>query len=102
MANNRNIEERRDAHDTAKSVGNYLKIYFEKGEGVRLGESCVASLRVHELGKLKGHVKVFSNQDAGQVILDYIDPGKIVNLNVFHKPGVIDPRLVAQRIWAAD
>ncbi|NLB18761.1 MAG: VWA domain-containing protein [Syntrophomonadaceae bacterium] len=101
MANNRNIEERRDAHDTAKSVGNYLKIYFEKGEGVRLGESCVASLRVHELGKLKGHVKVFSNQDAGQVILDYIDPGKIVNLNVFHKPGVIDPRLVAQRIWAA-
>jgi len=101
MKNYRNIEERRDAHNTAKSVGNYLKIYFEKSEGVRLGESCVASLRVHEVGKLKGHVKIFSNQDAGQIILDYIDPGKIVNLNVFHKPGIIDPRLVARKIWAA-
>lgn len=102
MANGRSHEERQDAYNTAKSIGNYLNMYFEKGEGVRLGESCVASLKVHEVGTvLKGHVKIFTNQDAGQTLLEYIEPEKVVNLNVFHKPGVLDPCAVGLKIWSA-
>lgn len=102
MTNGRNHEERLDAHNTAKSIGNYLHLYFQKGEGVRLGESCVVSLRAHEVATvLKGHVKIFTNQDAGQTLLDYIDPEMVVNLNVFHKPGVLDPCAVAVKIWSA-
>lgn len=102
MTNGRSHEERQDAYNTAKSIGNYLNLYFEKGEGVRLGESCVVSLKAHELGTvLKGHVKIVTNQDAGQELLEYIDPEMVVNLNVFHKPGILDPSAVALKIWSA-
>jgi len=102
MTNGRSHEERQDAYNTAKSIGNYLHLYFEKGEGVRLGESCVVSLKAHEVATvLKGHVKILTNQDAGQTMLDYIDPEMVVNLNVFHKPGVLDPCAVAIKVWSA-
>lgn len=81
-------------------VGNYLNIYFGQEQGVRLGESCVVSLKVHKVveGK-KGQVKILTNQDAGQVYLDYIDPGQVVHLDVFHEPGMVDPKEVAKRIF---
>ena len=102
MGNGRSLEERKESYNTAKTIGNYLGLYFDKGEGVRLGESSVVSLKVHEVGTvLKGHVKILTNQDAGQELLEYIDPGMVVHLNVFHRPGILDPCAVALKIWAA-
>ncbi|MGE5422423.1 MAG: vWA domain-containing protein [Ignavibacteriales bacterium] len=96
------LYDRREAYEAAKAIGNFLNLYFSKEQGVRLGESCVASLKAHGQGAgLKGHIKVLINRDAGQYYLDYIDPGMVVNLNVCHKSGVVDPRKAALKIWAA-
>jgi len=102
VSTKRSHEERLEAYETAKSIGNYLGLYFERGQGVRLGDSCVVSLKDHEVAAVvRGHVKVLTNRDAGQVLLDYIDPQMVVNLNVFHGPGIPDPCVVAQKIYSA-
>ncbi|MGE5545116.1 MAG: vWA domain-containing protein [Bacillota bacterium] len=94
--------DRKEAFHTSSVVGNYLNIYFGQEQGVRLGESSVVSLKVHQLvpGR-KGQVKILTNRDAGQCFLEYIDPGQVVHLSVFHQQGTIHPREVAKRIFAA-
>ena len=63
MTTGRSHEERLEAYETAKSIGNYLGLYFDRGQGVRLGESCVVSLKDHEVAAVvRGHVKVLTNR----------------------------------------
>ena len=39
------------------------------------------SLKDHEVAAVvRGHVKVLTNRDAGQVLLDYIDPQMVLTL----------------------
>ncbi|MGE5416381.1 MAG: vWA domain-containing protein [Acidobacteriota bacterium] len=91
-----------DAFEASQFIGNYLNIYLPQEQGVRLGECAVVSLKAHQVEtKRKGIVKILTNHDAGQHYLDYIDPGKLVNLSVFHKPGTVDPVKVATYIYHA-
>ena len=96
--------DRKEAFNTSSVVGNYLNIYFGQEQGVRLGESAVVSLKLHQVvpGR-KGQVKILTNRDAGQCLLEFIDPGQVVHLSVFHQRGIIHPREVAKRIfWAIE
>lgn len=95
-------QDKREPFHTTSVIGNYLNMYFSQGQGVRLGESSVVSLKVHQVvpGR-QGHVKILTNRDAGQTLLDYIDPGQVVHLDVFHQIGTVNPRKVAQRIFHA-
>ncbi|MGE5396140.1 MAG: vWA domain-containing protein [Chitinophagales bacterium] len=96
--------DKREGFNASGVVGNYLNIYFSQEQGVRLGESCVVSLKAHQIDhSRKSTVKVLTNRDAGQRYLDFIDPGQVVHLDVFHKPGTVNPRNVAKRIfWAIE
>jgi len=91
---------RKEVFDTSSVIGNYLRIYFGQEQGVRLGESGVVSLKEHQVvpGR-KGQVRILTNRDAGQCFLDYIDPGRVVHLSVFHQRGSICPKEVAKRIF---
>jgi magnesium chelatase subunit D len=90
----------------AASVGNYLNLYFGQNQGVRLGESTVVSRRAHARmpeKRVKGQIKILTNRDAGKHYLDYVEDDQIVHVDVYHKPGEIDPRAVARVIfWALD
>lgn len=92
--------------DKAASVGNYLSLYFGQNQGVRLGESTVASRRAHAKmpeKRVKGQIKILINRDAGKTYLDYVDGDQIVHIDVYHQVGEIDPRDVARVIfWALD
>jgi len=94
--------DRRESFNTSSVIGNYLNIYFGQEQGVRLGEAGVVSLKVHRVvPNRKGQVRILTNLDAGQYFLDFIDPGQVVHLSVFHQPGSVHPRDVARRIFQA-
>ncbi|WP_054695428.1 vWA domain-containing protein [Syntrophomonas palmitatica] len=92
--------------DKAASVGNYLNLYFGQNQGIRLGESTVVSRRAHARmpeKRVKGQIKILTNKDAGKTYLDYVDVDQIVHIDVYHRPGEIDPRDVARVIfWGLD
>ncbi|HEX3010725.1 MAG TPA: magnesium chelatase, partial [Syntrophomonadaceae bacterium] len=88
--------------DRAVAVGNYLSLYFGQNQGVRLGESCVASRKAHARmpeKRVKGQIKILLNRDAGKTYLDFVDVNQVVHLDIYHKPGGIDPRDVARAIF---
>ncbi|HOQ09479.1 MAG TPA: VWA domain-containing protein [Syntrophomonadaceae bacterium] len=90
--------------DKAASVGNYLSLYFGQNQGVRLGESTVVSRKAHARlpeKRIKGQIKILLNRDAGKTYLDYVDADQIVHIDVYHKPGYIDPRDAARAIFYA-
>ena len=90
--------------DKAASVGNYLNLYFGQNQGVRLGESTVASTKVHARmpeKRIKGQLKILVNRDAGKVFLDFVEEGRVVHIDVYHRPGKIDPRELARAIYSA-
>jgi len=90
--------------DKAASVGNYLNLYFGQNQGVRLGESTVASCKAHARmpeKRVKGQLKILVNRDAGKVFLDFVEEGRVVHIDVYHRPGGIDPRNIARAIFAA-
>lgn len=87
---------------TASSVGNYLSLYLGQNQGVRLGESIVVSRKAHSRmpeKRIKGQIKILINRDAGKSYLDYIDADQVVHIDVYHKPGEIDPSDVARAIF---
>ncbi len=92
--------------DKAASVGNYLNLYFGQNQGIRLGESTVVSRKAHARmpeKRVKGQIKILINKDAGKTYLDYVDVDQIVHIDVYHRPGEIDPRDVARVIfWGLD
>jgi magnesium chelatase subunit D len=96
--------EERTRIDKAASVGNYLSLYFGQDQGVRLGESTVVSRKGHARmpeKRVKGQIKILLNRDAGKSYLDYVEADQVVHIDIYHRPGIIDPRMVAQAIFNA-
>lgn len=85
-------------------TANYLNTYFAKEQGVRLGESAVVSLKAHQVRpRQKGVVRILVNCDAGQTYLDYLEPGEVVHLDVFHGPGELSLKDLARHMtWAIE
>lgn len=90
----------------ATTVGNYLSLYLGQDQGVRLGESTVVSRKAHARmpeKRIKGQIKILTNRDAGKSYLDFVDLDQVVHIDVYHKPGDIDPCDVAKSIfWSLD
>ncbi len=90
--------------DKTASVGNYLSLYFSQNQGIRLGESTVVSLKAHAKmpeKRIKGQIKILLNRDAGKTYLDFVDKDQVVHIDVYHKPGKINPIEVAKAIFSA-
>lgn len=88
--------------DKAVAVANYLALYFGQEQGVRLGESSVISRKAHARmpeKRIKGQIKILTNRDAGKTYLDFVDTDQVVHIDVYHKPGEIDAKIVAQAIF---
>ncbi len=88
--------------DKAVSVGNYLSLYFGQDQGVRLGESTVTSRKAHAKmpeKRVKGQIQILLNRDAGKTYLDFVDVDQVVHIDVYHKPGEVDPKIIAQAIY---
>lgn len=88
--------------DKAASVGNYLALYLGQNQGIRLGESVVVSRKAHAKmpeKRIKGQIKILLNRDAGKTYLDFVDIDQVIHIDIYHKPGEIDPKLVAQAIF---
>ncbi len=90
----------------ATTVGNYLSLYLGQDQGVRLGDSIVVSRKAHSRMPekyIKGQIKILTNRDAGKTYLDFVDLDQVVHIDIYHKPGDIDPRDVAKSIfWSLD
>ncbi|MEA4925142.1 MAG: VWA domain-containing protein [Syntrophomonadaceae bacterium] len=88
----------------ATAVANYLNLYMGQDQGVRLGDSVVVSTKAHApmpQKKIKGQIEILVNCDAGKTYLNCLDEDQIVHIDVYHKPGEIDPREVARAIFRA-
>lgn len=84
------------------ALGNYLKMYFNKNQGVRIGETAVVSRRLHKKGpRVFPHIQILIELDAGQVFSKCTEPNRAVHIDVYHEPAQIRAVPVARRIWAA-
>jgi magnesium chelatase subunit D len=91
----------RDERHQRLTLESYLKAYFHKNQGVRLGETTVISQKVHSNDPATpGIIKIYTDQDAGQVYMKTEDENRVLHMDVFHEPASLDPVYVARRIWA--
>lgn len=90
----------RDERHQRLTLENYLKAYFHKNQGVRLGETTVVSQKVHANDPTTpGVIRIYTDQDAGQVYMKAGDTNQVLHMDVFHEPASLDPIYVARRIW---
>jgi len=88
--------------DNATMIGNYLSIYFDKEQGVRLGESTVVSLKAHaQVPGRRGQVRILLNRDAGKTYRGFVDTGQVVHIDVHHGPGAFDVVYLARKMLKA-
>jgi magnesium chelatase subunit D len=72
------------------------------GWGARVGETSVASLRVHTLDPVRpGLVTVLADRDAGRTFYGRRLPDEVLHIDVFHAVGEVDCRLAASAVRAA-
>ena len=72
------------------------------GWGARIGETAVASLRVHTLDPARpGTVTVVADRDAGRTFYGRRLPDEILHIDIFHAIGDVDCRLAAGAVRGA-
>ncbi|MGB9839945.1 vWA domain-containing protein [Thermovenabulum sp.] len=70
---------------------------FKKGNGVRIGETCCASKRVHVISPEKPQVvKVIKNQDAGVIFYRREKENEIIHLDIFHEVKEVNVKMLAK------
>jgi len=98
------MDRRTESDSSARRahLANYLKTYFDKQQGVRLGETAVVSRRVHKKSRRKfPHVQILIEQDAGKAFLQLGEPEQAVHIDVYHEPAEIQLFPLARRLWRA-
>jgi magnesium chelatase subunit D len=84
------------------ALGNNLRLFLGRNQGVRVGESAVVSRRVHQPHPQDPRrVKVLIEQDAGKTFCGFNEPEQAVHIDVYHDPATIEIQPAARRIWAA-
>lgn len=79
-----------------------LRSLIREDRGARLGESTVASRKMHTIDPARPEeVTVLANVDAGQAFYHRQKPGEVFHLDVFHACGEVDHRLVAEKLRQA-
>jgi len=88
-----------DFFDRAKVAAAHLSQAFRQNKGVRIGESTVASQKMHTYLPDKPQVvQVLYNVDAGQVFYRRENPGEVCHLDIFHECGLVDHHQVAKAL----
>ncbi|NPV92954.1 MAG: VWA domain-containing protein [Firmicutes bacterium] len=89
-------------YDNWVTLANYLKTYFNKNQGVRLGETAVVSRRVHQKSPRSfPHVKILIEQDAGKVLMKLSEAEQVVHIDVYHEPAGVSLPYMARKLWHA-
>lgn len=84
------------------SAAEYLAESVRCHKGVRIGESTVASKKMHTFTPAKPEeVVVIKSSDAGQAFYQRKEPGEVFHLDVFHQCGLVDHRKVAAAVKKA-
>ena len=84
------------------ALGNNLRLFLGRNQGVRVGESAVVSRRVHQpYPRDPRRIQVFVEQDAGKTFSGLTEPDQVVHLDVYHDPAEIAALPIARKIWAA-
>lgn len=60
---------------------------FQKGRGVRIGESSIASTKLHMFDIYKGMAIVVKNRDVGMWHFKESVEGRLVHIDTYHSPG---------------
>lgn len=96
MANENSMAARQVA------LGNNLRLFLGRNQGVRVGESAVVSRRVHQTHPQDPRkIRVLVEQDAGKTFCGFNEPDQAVHIDVYHDPAKLEILPVARRIWAA-
>jgi len=83
-------------------LGSVLAECFERDRGARIGESAVASKRLHTFDPRTPEVlRVVTDADAGQVFYHRSGSREIIHLDVFHQVAELDHRAVARAVVRA-
>ena len=91
--------ERSERHQRM-TLENYLSAYFKENQGVRLGETTVISHKVHGNDpQSPGEIQIYTDQDAGRYYLNNSKNNRILHMDVFHEPAIINPVHIARRVW---
>lgn len=84
------------------AIGNNLRLFLGRNQGVRVGESAVVSRRVHQPHRPDPRrIRVLIEQDAGKTFCGLSEPEQAVHIDVYHDPALIEVKPIARRIWAA-
>lgn len=79
-----------------------LRGVLGRGHGARIGETAVASLKVHTIDAARpAEVRVLTGSDAGRVFYGRREAGEVVHLDIFHQQGSVDHRRVAAAVRRA-
>lgn len=80
-------------------IEDYIKAYFRKNQGMRLGEASVISNKVHGNNpRTPGTIQIYTDLDAGRHYMENPEEGRFIHLDVFHEPASLDPVYVARHI----
>jgi len=82
-------------------ISNNLKLFFGRNQGIRIGESALVSLRLHQPHPRRpGHLQVLIDCDAGQLLLRLSNPNQAVHIDVYHDPALISALPLARKIYS--
>lgn len=96
------IKEEQNLIAKRSTLANYLKVYFNKQQGVRIGETAVVSRRLHQKSpRLFPHIQILIEQDAGQYYCQCTESDRAVHIDVYHEAARIQVVPLARRIWSA-
>ncbi len=80
-------------------LGNYLASIFHRDNGARVGETAIASRKVHAVDpSAPEEIRVITNADAGEIFYRRRGQGEVVHLDVFHEVAEVNHCLVASAI----
>lgn len=84
------------------NLGNNLRLFLGRNQGVRVGESAVVSRRVHQVHPRDlRRILVCIEQDAGKTFCGYTEMEQVVHIDIYHDPANLQAQGVARKIWAA-
>ncbi|MDT8901023.1 vWA domain-containing protein [Anaeroselena agilis] len=79
-----------------------LQTLFRDNKGARIGQSTVASRKMHTVDAAKPEtVTILTNVDAGKAFYNRQNADEVFHLDVFHQCGRVDHRQVASRLRQA-
>ncbi len=82
--------------------GHVLRSILRQNRGARIGESAVASRKMHTVDPARPEVvTVLTDVDAGKIFYHRQNAGEVFHLDIFHQCGRVDHRAVAAQLRRA-